>query len=103
LGAGELVLVRAGRLDAVRKVDSRLYLSWVSGRVAFDLARLDDVAADLERRFDVTVRIPDSTVAARRVTLLEMPASTLEDVLGAVTQPLLLHYRRDGGVIVVER
>lgn len=103
LGAGELVLVRAGRLDAVRKVDAGQYLSWVSGRVAYDLVRLVDVAADLERRFDVTIRIPDSTDAARRVYLREMPASTLEDALGAVTQPLMLHYRRNGGVIVVER
>jgi transmembrane sensor len=103
LGAGQLVLVRAGRLDAVRQVDVRQYMSWVSGHVAFDLVRLDDVAADLERRFDVTIHIPDSAVAARRVFLKEMPASTLEDVLGAVTQPLTLHYRRNGGVIVVER
>jgi transmembrane sensor len=101
LGPGQLGdLDPAGRLEVQSDVDTSAYVAWLAGRVAFHNARLDDVAAELERRFDVTIRIPDSRLGARRVTV-DMPAGNLPDVLDAVTVPLSLHHRRDGGVIVI--
>jgi transmembrane sensor len=98
-----------GRLDArgqVRidsRVDTSAYLAWLSGRVAFDNVPLADIAADLERRFSVTIRIPNSVIAALRVTVVDMPAQSVTDVLDAAVVPLGLRFRRSGDVISIER
>jgi transmembrane sensor len=104
LGPGQLArLNAAGRLDVVIGVDTTEYLGWLSERVTYRNARLDEVAADLERTFDVTVRIPDSAVAARRVTI-DVPTKSLDDLLDAIAAPYNLRHRRTtGGAIVLER
>jgi transmembrane sensor len=103
LGPGQLGhLDASGRLEVTSGVDTTEYIAWLTGRLAFHNAKLEDVTAELQRRFDVTIRIPDSRAGARRVTV-DMPAKNLADVLDAVTVPLDLHYRREGGVIVIEK
>jgi transmembrane sensor len=103
LGPGQLGrLDGEGRLEVESGVDTSAYVAWLAGRVTFHDARLDEVAAELERRFDVTIRIPDARVAARRVTV-DMPAATLPPVLDAITTPLQLRHRRAGGDILLER
>ena len=103
LGPGQLgQLDASGRLEVTSGVDTSAYVAWLTGRVAFHNTRLDDVAAELERRFDVTIRLADFRLRARRVTV-DMPAGNLADVLDAVTVPLNLHHRREGGVIVIEQ
>ena len=103
LGPGELGnLDAAGRLEVMSGVDTSTYVAWLNGRVAFHNARLDAVVAELERRFDITIHIPDPGAAARRVTV-DMPARNVNDVLAAVTVPLGLRYRRSGGGFVVEK
>jgi transmembrane sensor len=104
LGPGQLArLNAAGRLDVVTGVDTTEYLGWLSERVTYRNVRLDEVAADLERTFDVTVRIPDSAVAARRVTI-DVPTKSLGDLLDAIAAPYNLRHRRTtGGAIVLER
>ena len=98
-----------GRLDGrgqVRidsQVDTSAYLAWLSGRVAFDNVPIADIAADLERRFGVTIRISDSALAARRVTVVDMPARSVTEVLDAAVVPLGLRFHRSGDVISIER
>jgi transmembrane sensor len=103
LGPGQLGhLDASGRLEVTSGVDTSAYVAWLAGRVAFHNTRLEDVAAELERRFDVTIRLVDPRLRARRVTV-DMPAGNLADVLDAVTVPLNLHHRRVGGAIVIEQ
>ena len=92
-----------GRVRVDSRVDTSAYLAWLSGRVAFDNLTLADIAADLERRFNVTIRISDSAVAARRVTLVDMPARSVTDVLDAAVVPLGLRFTRSGDTIAIER
>jgi transmembrane sensor len=92
-----------GQLRVESRVDTKPYLAWLSGRVSFDNVPLADIAADLERRFSVTITIADSTFAARRVTVVDMPARSATDVLDAAVIPLGLHLRRSGDVISIER
>lgn len=92
-----------GRVRVDSGVDTSAYLAWLSGRVAFDNVSLADIAADLERRFGVTVRIPDSAIAARRVTVVDMPARSVTDVLDAAVIPLGLRFSRSGDVFSIER
>ena len=93
----------AGQVRIDSRVDTSAYLSWLSGRVAFDNVPLADIAADLERRFSVTIRIADSALAARRVTVVDMPAKSITDVLDAAVVPLGLQFHRSGDVISIER
>jgi transmembrane sensor len=103
LGPGQLGhLDASGRLEVTSGVDTSAYVAWLAGRVAFHNTRLEDVVVELERRFDLTIRVPDLRLRARRVTV-DMPAGNLADVLDAVTVPLNLHHRREGGVIVIEQ
>jgi transmembrane sensor len=104
LGPGQLArLSAAGQLDVITGVDTTEYLAWLSERVTYRNVRLDDVAADVERKFDVTIRIPDSAMAARRVTV-DVPTTSLDDLLAAIGAPFNLRHRRlAGGAIVLER
>ena len=108
--AGQGTVIRpghAGRLDArgqieVVRVDTSKYTAWLSGCIAFDNARLDEIAAELARRFDVDVRVADEALAAKRITV-HAPATTLAEVLDVITIPLGVGHRRAGGVIVLGR
>jgi transmembrane sensor len=92
-----------GRVRIVSRVDTSAYLGWLSGRVAFDNVPLADIAADLERRFSVDIRISESAIAARRVTVVDMPAQSVTDVLDAAVVPLGLRFSRSGDVISIGR
>jgi len=92
----------SGRLHVVSGIDTSAYLAWIAGRVSFANAPLFEIAAELERRFGVSIRIPDSAVAARRVTV-DMSARSLADVLDAVIVPIHVRSRRSGDTIVLER
>jgi transmembrane sensor len=102
LGPGELGrLDLRGRVQVQSRVDTTAYLAWLAQRVAYANERLGDIAADLERRFDVTVRIADAAAASQRVTV-DLPAASLDDVLDAVAVPLGLRHRRTGRTVVLE-
>jgi transmembrane sensor len=89
-----------GRLDAVGRVEVEsgtnpsALLGWADGRVVFQQTPLSEVAAELERWYDVDLQIGDSAIAASRITL-DMPAGALYDVLDAVAVPLNLRYEKN--------
>ena len=102
LGPRDLArLDAAGRTTVTPQVDPDSYLAWTSGRLVFHQAQLREVAEQMGRWFDVTVDVPDPAVAARRVTL-DMPATSLDPVLAAVTVPLGLRAVRIDHHIVLE-
>jgi transmembrane sensor len=96
-------LRRGGRIEVESRVDTTAYLGWRSGQIAFHGARIDEVAAELERRFAVPIRVADSAVGAQRVNLQNFPARALGEVLDAVTVPYDLRYRRVSGTVILER
>ena len=99
LDAGQLGrLDRDGRTQVTRGIDPSLYLAWTKGRLVFHDAMLRDVATQLERWFDVEIRISDPALATRRVTAT-VTVQSLDDVLAAVTFPLGIRYTRTGHVI----
>ncbi|MGQ0537591.1 MAG: FecR domain-containing protein, partial [Gemmatimonadaceae bacterium] len=88
----------------VAPVDTAAHMAWLSGRIAIDNAPLSAIAADLERRFDVSIAIPDSVLAAQRVTINTPTAvRTLGDVLDLITIPLGVRHRRTERGILLER
>ena len=63
-----------GRLDSNgvatlrRGVDIQRHLAWTTGVLVFNGTPLSDAALTLERWYDVEIRLPDSALAARRLT-----------------------------------
>ncbi len=70
-------------------------LAWARGCLAFRRAPLRDVVGDVGRWYDVDVSVPDSAVAARRLTAT-ICSQSLADALGALDLPLGLRYERKG-------
>jgi transmembrane sensor len=67
--AGQVAHVRDGRapvVESTAKIDS--LLSWTDGFIVFQNTPLRQVTRELERRYDVRVLLPDSTIASRTVT-----------------------------------
>jgi ferric-dicitrate binding protein FerR (iron transport regulator) len=103
LGPGQLGRLDArGEVEVESGVDTSGYMAWLTGRLSLHHAPLADIAAELERRYDVSIRIPEPAVAGLRLTV-DMQPRTLDEALGAVTVPLKLRHRRDGGAILLER
>jgi transmembrane sensor len=100
LDAGEVGLLDGAGRAAVTGADVEPYDAWTRGLVVFRHATLADVAAELGRRYDVTIEFARPADVGRRVTV-EMPAGPLDQVLDAVTVPLGLEHRRMNGVVVV--
>lgn len=67
--AGQVAYARDGAppvVESAVKVDS--LLSWTGEFIVFQNTPLHQVARELERRYDVRVLLPDSTIASRTVT-----------------------------------
>ena len=61
-------LQQGGRPRVRRGVSSEDDVAWMSGRLVFREASLDDVAAELRRWYGIELRVPDSTLAGRHLT-----------------------------------
>lgn len=97
-----------GRLDAQGRIETEsgvnvdAYLGWAVDRLFYEHVPLREIANDLERAYDVTILIPDSTLAASRVTL-DLQAATLAEVLHAIAVPLQIRQERAGQTFVLRR
>ena len=109
-GAARQEVIRPGQLGQlcpdgqllVAPVDTTVALGWLSNRLVVSDRPLGEIAADLERRFDVPVRFADSTIAALRVTA-NVDARSLDQLLDAVTVPLRLKHRRVDDAVLLLR
>jgi transmembrane sensor len=89
-----------GTATLTRGVDVRPYLAWTEGGLAFDGTRLGDAVRQINRWYDVDVRLADSTLASRRVTATfhDEPVS---QVLDMIALPLGLQIERHGRAIIL--
>ncbi len=90
---GEIV---QGRLNPVREAaNPESYLSWIRGEIVFQAASFDEVAAELERWFDLEV---DATVPAAKIDRLNASFTGdeyLSEILNVIASTLNLEYQRD--------
>ena len=68
LAAGDRGELTNGRIAVYRGTVGAGDVAWTSGKLTYQNAPLTEVGADLQRWYGVTLRIPDSTLAARRLT-----------------------------------
>ena len=70
LGAGDMGVLQAdGLLTTERGIATAPYLSWMKGSLVFRDASLSEVSRDLRRWYGVVLRVDDSTLARRHLTM----------------------------------
>lgn len=96
---------RVGRDGAVRAdaaSDAGAEASWVDGSLQFRNATLQEVALELNRWFDVDVRIADRTLGQHRVNAM-YTTPTLVGVLDALAVTVNARYEQHGRSVVLFR
>jgi transmembrane sensor len=99
LTAGEVAVVRGSAARKLTASFAPLYSTWIDGGLSFDNATLGAVAADLERWFDVEIRMPRAVRQRRLSAVYNDP--TLNAVLDALSATLGVTYTRDGRIVTI--
>jgi transmembrane sensor len=89
-----------GAVAPVRRASVERDTAWIDGRLAFDDEPLSNVADELERWFDVDIRIPDEALAKRRVSAV-YNAPSLVGILDALGTTFGARWERRGRSITV--
>ncbi len=101
-----LVAGQRGRLPATGSpivesgVDTAAFLGWTGGSLVLEGLSLEDAIPQLERWFDVEIRVADPALASRRV-LARFRDETLTQVLDALCLALGARYERAGRVVTL--
>jgi transmembrane sensor len=99
LSPGDLgQLDSTGKIQLEHGVDVTRYLGWSEGRLQYQLAPLDEIIADLDRWYDVDIRLADSSLNTTRVTM-SVTGKSVDDVMTVLAAALALHVERKGRVI----
>lgn len=72
------------RVSRREGIDPARYTAWLRGGLELDRVPLAEAARELERRYGITVRVPDPALARRRVTL-SIDRPSLEPVLNTLS------------------
>jgi transmembrane sensor len=95
-------LDRAGHVALRHQVSLSPYLGWTTGRLAFDGVRLAEAVPVLERWYDITIQLRDTTLAAERfVAVFDNEATA--DALQRIALALGARVERRGRVAVFSR
>ena len=90
-----------GSLETYR-IDTETYGSWHSNRnLCFVNQSLSDIAADLERRFNVKIIIEDSELAAMQYYASFINNESLERILRALNSNDNMRISRINGTIII--
>jgi transmembrane sensor len=102
LAEGDLAeLASTGIATLTRDVDVAPYVAWTKGDLGFDATRLGDAVTQLERWYDVDIRLADSSLADRRLTATFRRAS-LTQVLELLSLSLDVRVQREGRSILLK-
>jgi ferric-dicitrate binding protein FerR (iron transport regulator) len=90
----------SGATVVKRQQDVERLLGWTRGELVFDDATLSDVARDLERWFDIQVRIDDAALRARHLTANLRIGDSLDVILEVIESTLSgVRAERSGNVV----
>jgi len=102
LAQGDLAeLASTGIATLTRDVDIAPYVAWTKGDLGFDATRLGDAVPQLERWYDVDIRLADSSLADRRLTATFRRAS-LSQVLELLSLSLDVQVEREGRSVLLK-
>ena len=97
LRARHLGLLSSGGLQTLRHADLDRLLAWTEGRLVFHDAALDEVARQLERRYDLHVELAVSPAAVDVFNAEFDDDVPLGEILNGIAVALNLRYTRDRG------
>jgi transmembrane sensor len=102
--SGEVTTVDArGNVQAVRTGNTRVYLTWTEGHLAFQNEPMRAVAAEISRWYGVSRSLGDSALGRRRITT-SFTTEPVADVLRALADALDADIeRRDTAFVLVTR
>ena len=92
---GETVVKRQQNVDRL--------LGWTRGELVFDDTPLSDVARELERWFDVQVRIEDPELRSKRWNVPLRIGESLDTILELIGTTLSIRAERSGNVVTFRR
>jgi transmembrane sensor len=90
----------AGAIAVERNADTTRYVAFARGQIVFVGTPLRDVAQELDRWYDIQIRLADSAMGSRRVTAT-IADQTLPDLLDQLGIALNVRVSRDGEFIVL--
>ena len=90
----------AGAVAPIARASVERDTAWIDGRLAFEDEPLADIAGDLERWFDVEIRIPDASLGRRRVSAVYNTPS-LAGILDALATTFGARVERHGRVVTI--
>ena len=101
LRAGDVGTLRpTGRISVTHDASTAPYLAWMRDSLVFREASLAEVSSDLRRWYGVELRVDDSTLAARHLTMT-FSGDPLERVLRVIGLGLGAEVERHGDTAVV--
>jgi len=100
LNAGDVGIAAPGRPPVREATDARAIASWVDGGLSFRNEPLSAVALELNRWFDVDIRIATPALAERRVSAVYHDP-TLSGVIDALSATLGIRAVRNGRVVTL--
>jgi ferric-dicitrate binding protein FerR (iron transport regulator) len=83
-------------LTLAKKIDPELVKSWTVGELSFVDQPLSGIAADLERQFDVQIRIQEQSLAEDIFTCRFKETATIEQILLYLKETKRLDYKING-------
>lgn len=83
----------AGGLRLVGMVDPELASGWMGGQLVFTRECLSDIVRELQRKFDVAIRIDDASLQTQRFNCRVAPGASALQVLDLLKKTRGLDYR----------
>ena len=81
-------------------VDADYLLGWLSGQLVFRIAPLEEITAELERKYDVSVVLGNSALADMTLTA-EFADGSIEEILTSICLTLNIRYTVDSGQYIL--
>ena len=82
---------------------SKTSSGWKQGNIDCDDISLGELRPIIERRYNVSIRIADSRLAARRLYISLVNNETIDEVLAALKRTLDVKVKRNGHNIIIEQ
>ena len=94
------IVERDGRLTREQRVSTDPYLGWMRGSLVFRDATLAEVSGELRRWYGIELRVDDSTLAGRHLTM-SFNGDPLDRVLRVIGLGLGADVERRGDTVFV--
>jgi ferric-dicitrate binding protein FerR (iron transport regulator) len=95
-------LSEKGIISPPVNVDISKQLAWINGGLAFENTRLQDVLRSLERRYNITFSISDSSLLTHRLTsnfTKDQPINKILDIIAISVDVKYKHMKKDTVVL----